>query len=155
MKRYRKWILLLIVALLAAACASALADEISTSVVMRVSRLTQSAVVNVGEDLSLEVGIDGVTPASYQWYFADAAIPGADQRVYNIANAKIEDSGTYRLEAFDDAGKMLVSMDISVRVIDSALPKSGDDSLPVGVAVGTLVLATGAMALALRGRRRA
>ena len=36
---------------------------ISTTVVMRVSRLTQDAVVDAGEDLSMEVNIDGVSPA--------------------------------------------------------------------------------------------
>ena len=39
---------------------------ISTTLVMRVSRMTQNAVVDAGEDLSMEVNIDGVTPASYQ-----------------------------------------------------------------------------------------
>lgn len=153
MNKHRKWFAILIAALLAVACASAAAENISTTVVMRVSRLTQSAIVNVGEDLSLEVGIEGVEPASYQWFFGDAAIPGADQRIYNIANAKVEDSGTYRLEAFDTAGSMVVSMDIGVRVIDNSLPKSGDDSLPVGVAIGAFALAGAAMALTLRRRR--
>ena len=59
---------------------------ISTTVVMRVSRLTQDAVVDAGEDLSMEVNIEGVSPASYQWYFEGAPIAGANQRVYNIVN---------------------------------------------------------------------
>ena len=45
--------------------AYALADGvISTTVVMRVSHMTQNAVVDAGEDLSMEVNIDGVVPAS-------------------------------------------------------------------------------------------
>ena len=62
--------------------AYALADGvISTTVVMRVSHMTQNAVVDAGEDLSMVVQIDGVEPASYQWYFEDEAIEGANQKV--------------------------------------------------------------------------
>ncbi len=155
MNRLRKWIAILIAVLVATASCSAMAESISTSLVMRVSRLTQSAIVNVGEDLSLEVGIEGVEPTSYQWFFNDVAIPGAEQRVYNIANAKLEDSGTYRMDAFDAAGALAVSMEIRVRVIEDAIPKAGDDSLPVGVAMGAFALAAAAMALTLGKRRRA
>lgn len=154
MSRCRRWIAALAIALVIATCAAALAEEISTTVVMRVSHMTQSAIVNVGEDLSLEVNIDGVAPDSYRWYFEGAEIPGADQRVYNIVNAQVSDSGVYRLEAFDADGKMLVSMDITARVIDDTIPKSGDDSLPVGAAAAAFVLAAGAMALLLRRRAR-
>ena len=89
-RRIAAWVALM--ALLLGACALA-EGVISTSVVMRVSHMTQNAVVDAGEDLSMEVNIDGVAPASYQWYFEDAAIPGANQKVYNIINAQVEDSG--------------------------------------------------------------
>lgn len=125
---------------------------ISTTVVMRVSRMTQSAVVNVGEDLSMEVNIDGVEPASYQWYYKDEAIDGANQKAYSIVNAQVEDSGVYRMDAFDENGKMLVSMDISARVIDDTVPKSGDPSVPIGVTVGVFALAAVVLALAFRRR---
>ena len=127
-------------------------SEISTTVVMRVSRMTQSAVVNVGEDLSMEVNIDGVEPASYQWYYKDQAIEGANQKAYSIVNAQVEDSGVYRMDAFDESGKMLVSMDISARVIDDTVPKSGDASLPISVTVGVFALAAAVLLLAFRRR---
>ena len=136
--------------------AYALADSvISTSVVMRVSHMTQNAVVDAGEDLSMEVNIDGVVPASYQWFFEDAAIEGANQKVYNIINAQVEDSGVYRMEAFDADGRMLVSMDISARVIGQDVPQSGDASMPVGVAVAVFAAAAMGLALTLRRRRTA
>ena len=136
--------------------AYALADGvISTTVVMRVSHMTQNAVVDAGEDLSMEVNIDGVVPASYQWYFEDEAIEGANQKVYNIVNAQVEDSGVYRMEAFDAEGRMLVSMDISARVIGGGIPQSGDSSTPVGVAAAVFALAAGALVLVLRRRARA
>ena len=123
---------------------------ISTTVVMRVSRLTQDAVVDAGEDLSMEVNIDGVSPASYQWYFEGAPISGADQRVYNIVNAAVEDSGVYRMDAFDENGDMLLSMEIAARVIDDTVPKSGDSSLPVGAAFAVLAAASVALFAKLR-----
>ncbi|MGN0802103.1 MAG: immunoglobulin domain-containing protein [Candidatus Faecivicinus sp.] len=128
---------------------------ISTTLVMRVSRMTQNAVVDAGEDLSMEVNIDGVAPASYQWYFNDVAIDGANQKVYSIVNAAVEDTGIYRMDAFDANGRMLVSMDISARVVDKTVPKSGDASLPVEIALGAMGIAAIALMAALRRRAAA
>ena len=156
MNRYRKWLAALLAVLVLAAGACALTEgAISTTVVMRVSRMTQSAEVNAGEDLSMEVNIDGVEPESYQWYFEDEAIPGATQKAYSIVNAQVENSGVYRMEAFDAEGRMLVSMDISARVIGKAVPKSGDTSMPVGVAVALFGAAAAVLAATLRRRKRA
>ena len=88
-----------------------------------------------------------------QWDFGDAKIEGADQKVYTIVNAKPEDAGTYRLDAFDDAGRMVVSMDIAARVIDPKVPKSGDNSLPVSAAMGAVGVAAAGIVLA-RPRKR-
>ena len=130
-------------------------NMVSTTVVMRVSHMTQSAVVDAGEDLSMEVNIDGVTPASYQWYFNEAPIAGATQKVYSIVNAQAENTGVYRLDAFDAEGSMVVSMDISARVIDQTVPKAGDNSLPVGVAMAAMVAAAGALMIVNRRRAAA
>lgn len=151
----RKLIAILAVAVLLLS-AYALADGmISTTVVMRVSHMTQNAVVDVGEDLSMEVNIDGVEPFAYQWYYEGKAIDGANQKVYSIVNAKVEDSGVYRMDAFDEGGRMLVSMDISARVIDNTVPKSGDASMPVGYAVIGLALASSVLLVAFRRRKEA
>jgi hypothetical protein len=128
---------------------------ISTTVVMRVSRMTQNAVVKAGEDLSIEVDIDGVEPAEYQWYFNDMPVEGANQRVYNIVNAKPENTGVYRMDAFDQGGKMLVSMDIAARVLEDAVPQAGDGSMPVGFAFGGIALCGSLLAVLLRRRARA
>ena len=156
MNRYRKWLAALLAVLVLAAGACALAEgAISTTVVMRVSRMTQSAEVNAGEDLSMEVNIDGVEPESYQWYFEGEAIHGATQKAYSIVNAQVENSGVYRMDAFDADGRMLVSMDISARVIGGGIPQSGDSSLPVGAAAAVFALAACALVLLLRRRARA
>lgn len=148
-----------IVAVLAAmllVLSSAVAEGmISTTVVMRVSHMTQNAVVDAGEDLSMEVNIDGVVPASYQWYYNDAPIAGANQKVYSIVNAQVEDTGLYRMDAFDAEGKMLVSMDIAARVIDNTVPKSGDHSLPLTAVFAAMGLAAAGMAFTLRRRTAA
>ena len=149
MKR-RTFRVLALVALLLMLGSAVAEGVISTTVVMRVSHLTQDAVVDAGEDLSMEVNIDGVSPASYQWYFEGAPISGADQRVYNIVNAAVEDSGVYRMDAFDENGDMLLSMEIATRVIDDTVPKSGDSSLPVGAAFAVLAAASVALFVKLR-----
>ena len=131
------------------------AGSISTTVVMRVSHMTQNAVVNAGEDLSIEVAIDGAVPAEYQWYFNDAPISGANQKVYNIVNAQPENTGVYRMDAFDGSGKMLVSMDIAARVLEEKVPQAGDGSLPVGFAIGGLLLCGAALAILMKRRARA
>lgn len=130
-------------------CAS---SAVSTTVILRVSKITQSAVVNVGEDLSMEVALDGCEPDTYQWYYQDAPIANANQKVYNIVDAELTDSGIYRMEAFDANGKMLVSMDINARVIDPNIPKSGDDSFPIEVAVGVLLMSCAVLFLVNRRR---
>ena len=134
----------------------ALAEQmISTTLVMRVSHMTQNAVVDAGEDLSMEVSIDGVVPASYQWYFNGTPIEGANQKVYSIVNAQVEDAGVYRMDAFDTDGSMVVSMDISARVIDNTVPKSGDASVPVQLVMGAMGAAAIVMVAALRRRTAA
>lgn len=141
--------ILFVIMLLSFACAE---GKISTTVVMRVSHMTQNAVVDAGEDLSIEVGIDGAEPAQYQWYFNDAPIEGANQKVYNIVNAQPEHTGVYRLDAFDENGAMVVSMDVSARVLEDEVPKAGDGSMPVGIAFAGLVACGVLLAVALRRR---
>lgn len=156
MNRYMKRIVAAVAVLVLMLSAFALAEGvISTTVVMRVSRMTQNAVVNVGEDLSMEVNIEGVDPAAYQWYFNDELISGATQKAYSIVNAQVEDSGVYRMDAFDAQGRMLVSMDISARVIDNTIPKSGDASVPVGVAAAAFALAAFGVLMVTRRRAKA
>lgn len=144
---------LCIIAVLAAlllVSAAVAENVVSTTVVMRVSRMTQSAIVNIGEDLTMDVNIEGISPARYQWYFGDQVIEGATQKVFTIVNAQMDNAGTYRLEAFDDADQLVVSMEIAARVVDSRVPKSGDRSLPVGVAAGAVGVAAAGIVMTKR-----
>lgn len=150
--RFAKIMALLIAVMLGCSVCAFADGTVSTTVMMRVSKVTQNAVINAGEDLSIEVSIDGVEPASYQWYFNDAPIEGANQKVYNIVNAQPEDTGVYRMDAFDAEGNMLVSMDIVARVVDDTVPQSGDGSLPVGFAFAGIALCGALLAVLLRRR---
>lgn len=150
--RFARLFAIAVIALLGInACAFA-QNAIDTTVVMRVSHMTQNAVVDVGEDLSIEVNIDGVTPETYQWYFNDAPIQGATQKVLNIVDAQPEDAGIYRLDAFKDDGTMAVSMDIAARVVEDVVPQSGDNSMPVSYAFAGIALCGAAMIALLRRR---
>ena len=147
-------VMTLCIALMVLATGALASTGISTTVTMRVSKLTQDAVVNVGEDLSIDIAVAGVNPSYYQWYFNDAAIKGADQRVYNLVNAQVKDAGVYRMDAFDADGKMLLSIDIMVRVVENRVPKAGDTSNPVLAAV-LAVLALGGFVTMRTIRKRA
>jgi len=146
-------IMTLCLALMLFAASAIAAGSISTTVTMRVSKLTQNAVVNIGEDLSIEIAVDGVVPDYYQWYFNDEAIQGANQKVYNIVNAQLSDAGTYRMEAFDTQGKMLLSVDMAVRVTDNKVPKAGDSSQPLLAAILASVALVGFVTVRIVRRR--
>ena len=141
-----------IVAMLIAAIGSAYA--MSANVVMKVSRTAQDSVINVGEDLTIDVRLDGVNPARYMWYFEDALIEGAEDREYTITRAEPDDAGIYRMDAYGEDGSMLVSMEFAVRVIEEALPQAGDDTLSVGVIAGVMGVTSAAMAAAIRRMKR-
>ena len=149
----RRFSKILMILLALAVLASAAAEgSISTTVLMRVSRMTQNAVVNAGEDLTIEVNVDGVSPASYQWFFEGAPIEGATHKVFNLVNAQVDDSGVYRMDAFDADGRMLVSVDFAARVIDDSVPQAGDRSLSAGAAIAAFALCAGLLAIVLRRR---
>ena len=155
-RRLLKVMTILAAVLLLAGIAACAEGTISTTVVMRVSHMTQNAVVNAGEDLTIDVSVDGVEPASYQWYFNDVPIEGANQKVYNIVNAQPEHTSMYRLDAFNEEGKMLVSMDFAARVVDKAeIPQSGDGSMPVGFAFAGIAVCGALLVITLRRRAMA
>lgn len=131
------FIMLAVVAVTVAGAAHA----ISANVVMKVSRTAQDSIINEGEDLSIDVNFEGIEPASYRWFFGEDAISGANYSCHTIAAATPADAGTYRVEAFDAEGGMLVSMDFSVRVVEKEMPRSGDDTLDAGIVAGIMAAA--------------
>lgn len=143
---FKRFVIVISIATLLVFAVVGCCQAISANVVMKVSRTAQDSVVEVGEDLAIDVNIDGVEPSAYRWYFNDELIEGADQRVYSLYSAQVEDAGLYRMEAFDDTGRMLVSMEFSVRVIDNTMPKAGDDTLSLPLVSGIALALAAVMA---------
>lgn len=135
-------ILLLLSMLCAAACAEGM---ITASVQVRASRSVYDSVIRTGEDIDMSVSIDGFTPTLCQWYFEDAPIEGANETTLHIESADTADTGMYRMDAMDADGKIRVSVDVAIRVVDYTIPKTGDpraSRIP-------LMLLTGAAALGI------
>ena len=129
------------------------AQALSAGVMMTVSRTTQDSVINEGENLTIDVQLDGVEPARYIWYFEGNVIDGASGSVYSVTEATVQDAGLYRVEAYSEDGTMLMLMEFDLRVIDKALPKSGDNTPGAGV-LTVAFLSCSAAAAALIVRRR-
>ena len=155
-KRSGTWAaLLMVLALVFAPMGLAEGNVVQAYLTLRKTMITQDSVLNIGEDLSMEATVEGVVPAVYQWYFNNEPIAGANHRVYNIVNAQLADAGTYRMDAFDESGKMLLSVDVAVRVIDpNAVPESGDSSLPLSTACALLAGAVALLGIAAVAKRR-
>lgn len=135
---------------------SALAETgaIRTYLTFRITTQTQSAIVDVGEDLQIEVGVEGVEPTRYQWYFEGKPIErNGNERIYNLLNAQMEDEGIYTMEAYT-GDKLALRVEVNVRVINpTVIPASGDDSLPVEFAFAFAGAAVVMMAALLKKRR--
>ncbi len=127
---------------------------IRTYLTFRITTQTQSAIVDVGEDLQIEVGVDGVEPTRYQWYFEGTAIEkNGSERIYNLLNAQTEDAGIYTMEAYT-GDTLALKVEVNVRVINpTMIPASGDDSLPVEIAFAFAGAAVIMMAVLLKKRR--
>ena len=54
------------------------------------------------------------------------------------------------MDAFDGEGNMVVSMDISARVVTPDVPKAGDSSLPVGAALAAMAAAASLLVVTRR-----
>ena len=137
-------------------CASAFAETgaIRTYLTFRITTQTQSAIVDVGEDLQIEVGVDGVEPTGYQWYFEGKAIEkNGGERIYNLLNAQPEDAGIYTMEAYT-GDEVALKVEVNVRVINPVvIPASGDDSVPVEIAIGLAAFAACLMTCLIAKRK--
>lgn len=126
---------------------------ISAAVQVKASRSVYDSMIRAGEDVDISVDIQGFAPAACQWYREDEAIDGANGTLLHISSAKTQDTGIYRMDAMDENGKVRVSADVSLRVVDSTIPKMGDARLPAPV-IGAAMAAAAAVCL-LSGKKRA
>ncbi|MBR3929389.1 MAG: immunoglobulin domain-containing protein [Clostridia bacterium] len=144
----------LVAFVICASCAFAQTGAIRTYLTFRITTQTQSAIVDVGEDLQIEVGVEGVEPTRYQWYFEGEAIEeNGNERFYNLLNAQVEDAGIYTMEAYT-GDNLALKVEVNVRVINpTVIPASGDDSLPVEIAFAFAGAAIAMIAILLKKRR--
>lgn len=153
-KAARVFLAVLIAFVICSSCALADTGAIRTYLTFRITTQTQSAIVDVGEDLQIEVGVEGVAPTHYQWYFEGTPIlQNGNERVYNLVNAQMEDAGIYTLEAYTGSA-LALKVEVNVRVINpTVIPASGDDSMPVEVAFAFAGAAAVMLSVLLKKRR--
>ncbi len=155
LKRIGTWAaLIMVLALVFAPVSLGEGNGVRAYLTLRKTTIIQDSVINIGEDLAMELTVSGVEPSVYQWYFNGEPIVGANYMVYNIINAQMEDAGLYRMDAFDATGKMLLSVDVAVRVIDPTIvPEAGDTSMSAGEAAAVMAGAAVLLAAAFAAKR--
>jgi len=144
--------LLVMISLIMVFCMGAASAEgmISASVQVRASRNVYDSVIRAGEDVDMTVDIVGFEPAACQWYFGDAPVDGANAKVMHIDSAEVSDTGMYRLDALDENGRVRLSVDVALRVVDREIPQTGDARLPHGVLVAVIAAAFLVLTAAVR-----
>ena len=120
-------VLLMMLLFATAACAE---DMISASIQVKASRSVYDSVIRTGEDVDMTVQINGFTPAVCLWYRGEQLLEGENQPSLHISSADVDDTGIYRMDALDTQGRVRLSVDVALRVVDSVIPKTGDARLP-------------------------
>jgi uncharacterized delta-60 repeat protein len=59
-----------------------------------------------GNSFSFEVGAEGASPLSYQWYFNDVAIPNATESLFGFDNAQADRVGSYHVVVTNPHGSV-------------------------------------------------
>ena len=153
-KALRAILAVLVLMSILTAGAMAEAGAIRTYLTFRITTETQSAIVDVGEDLQIEVGVEGIEPTGYQWYYEGKAIEkNGNERIYNLLTAMPEDAGIYTMEAYV-GDELALKVEVNVRVINpTVIPASGDHSVPVEAAFAALTVVSLAILVLIRKRR--
>lgn len=134
---------------------AALAEApLGATVNVRATRDVRDSVIRAGEDVDLLVTLTGFSPEICQWYREGEALEGENQASLHLEDAAVSDTGVYRMDALDADGRVRVSVDVALRVVDDQLPQTGDSALPAAVPITVMSVAALA-ALMLRKRRGA
>ncbi len=146
--------MILMAVLLFGLCGTAVAEgPVGATVHVRASRDVRDSVIRVGEDVDLMVTLSGFEPESCLWYREGERIDGEARTSLRISGAQVSDTGVYRMDALDTDGRVRVSVEVSLRVVDGTIPQTGDDSLPRAIPLA-MTGAAGGMAALLAGVRR-
>lgn len=145
----RKRFLALIALMLLIAGSAAAEGMITASVHVKASRNVYDSVIRTGEDVDMTVDIAGFTPTICQWYRSGEALEGENQSTLHISAADVSDTAVYRMDALDETGRVRVSADVALRVVDYTIPKTGDSraSRPL---IAAMMAAAAAVGLIIR-----
>ncbi|MAE32297.1 MAG: hypothetical protein CMO43_12050, partial [Verrucomicrobiales bacterium] len=89
---------------------SAVSEEVKLTVVQPITITQQPVAEHVlrqDQSLLLEVVASGSQPISYQWHRDDVSVDGANSFRYEVANAKSEHTGQYKLVMSNEAGEVV------------------------------------------------
>lgn len=145
----RKKIAVIIAVLLLVAVMASAEGLITASVHVKASRNVYDSVIRTGEDVDMTVDISGFTPVACQWYKGGEPVEGASQTTLHIDSADVSDTAVYRMDAMDETGRVRVSADVALRVVDYSIPKTGDARAPKPLVAG-MMAAAAAVALIIR-----
>ena len=143
---------LLLVCLGHAAVAEA---PIGATVNVRATRDVRDSVIRAGEDVDLLVTLTGFSLEICQWYREGEALAGENMASLHLEDAEVSDTGVYRMDALDADGRVRVSVDVALRVVDDRLPQTGDGALPAAVPMTAMGVGASAALILMQKRRRA
>jgi hypothetical protein len=114
-----------------------------------ITNLPSSTNISAGQTLNLTVGVSGIPPLYYQWYFNQTAINGANGATLSLADVQAANEGLYHVVVANPAGSV-TSSNTRVRVLPappvlSALPASL--TVPTSTNLTLSVTATGTEAM--------
>ena len=104
-------------------------SEGSTSVPPTFAGPFPDRTVVVGSNLTLSGHASGTPAPSYRWYYNGSPITGASSPEYTISSAQYGHAGTYTVEAYNSAGSVQASCNVTVI---SGTPPSGMVLVPAG-----------------------
>lgn len=65
-----------------------------------------STTVSIGEEVKFEVAANGTGPLTYQWFFNDQVIMGANHSTFTIPNVNEQNVGQYYIKIINTAGQV-------------------------------------------------
>jgi hypothetical protein len=97
-----------------------------------------SQVVTQGGTATFSVGVNSVTPTSFQWYFSCLALPGETNAQLTITNVQPQNVGNYRVLVMNASARVAESVEASLEIGPNPRVLSRDkvEEIPAGVEVG-------------------
>ncbi|CBL46637.1 Hypothetical protein HDN1F_30540 [gamma proteobacterium HdN1] len=83
---------------------------------VKITAQPKSVATNEGTSATLSVNATGTGPLSYQWYFNDVVMAGANGASVTTSNAKLSDSGKYKV-VVKNAGSTVTSSVASLNIM--------------------------------------